>query len=384
MKQLHHQFEDLICRLLLQEGFSVTQKSRSIPGSNADLSAEKEAVKYIIEVKLYRSAKVSTDIIQNAIRHFSYYEPLNYFETKRILIISASLDRFYFNPIGYGNPTEIWDYSKLKQMLAKYPDLDAEFENILREALPFYTANGFSNLDYIPFGNIVGERNSFLEGNPSDATSFPKTRKKPQLTSKPELELKAGSDLLKAAAYANPEPTAKRNFCKELNDIPSGGHPHSKKFEEKCTEILQQLFGTDLTAWKEQSSTNTGLHRFDLIARVASKNDFWSALITDYRSRYIVFEFKNYNNKISQGEIYSTEKYLYPTAMRGTAIIITRSGANDNAVAATYGSLRETGKVILVLTIDDLCKMLALQEQGDEPSEILSGKLDAMMMNIER
>jgi len=63
---------------------------------------------------------------------------------------------------------------------------------------------------------------------------------------------------------------------------------------------------------------STGLHRFDAVARIRSNNDLWTALVRYFRTRYVVFEFKNYREKIAQGQIHTTEKYLYPVALRGT------------------------------------------------------------------
>ena len=50
-----------------------------------------------------------------------------------------------------------------------------------------------------------------------------------------------------------------------------------------------------------------------------------------YKSRYIVFEFKNYNDEITQNEVYSTNKYLYREALRTVAIVISRYKMNVNA-----------------------------------------------------
>lgn len=65
-----------------------------------------------------------------------------------------------------------------------------------------------------------------------------------------------------------------------------------------------------------QARSVSELHRLDLIARISSNDEFWNSLIQNFRARYVIFEFKNYADLIGQREIYSTEKYLFPTAMR--------------------------------------------------------------------
>jgi hypothetical protein len=151
-----------------------------------------------------------------------------------------------------------------------------------------------------------------------------------------------------------------------------------------CQDCLEYVFSDDLADWRKQESTTTGLHRFDAVARITSDHDFWLALTRNFRTRYVVFEFKNYKENIGQGQIYTTEKYLYPAALRGTAIIVSPKGPDENAEASARGALRERGKLILNITLQDLCEMLELRDNGKDPSEVLSSKMDDMLLHIER
>jgi len=40
--------------------------------------------------------------------------------------------------------------------------------------------------------------------------------------------------------------------------------------------------------------------------------------------------------------------------MRGTAFIVSRKGANENPLKAARGALRESGKLIICLSLDDI------------------------------
>ncbi len=122
----------------------------------------------------------------------------------------------------------------------------------------------------------------------------------------------------------------------------------------------------------------------DLIARLIPKqtSTFWLSLSQDFRCRYIVFEFKNYTNEISQNQIYTTEKYLYPSALRSVAIIIARNGADAGALRATQGALREMGKVILILDMNQLFDLLRAKDRGTEPSDIMVDHLDRLLTTI--
>lgn len=157
-------------------------------------------------------------------------------------------------------------------------------------------------------------------------------------------------------------------------------------FEDICFNILQTMFSNDLSLWKKQQKSNKNLYRFDLLCRIKDNTDktFWSMLEKFFGTKYLIFEFKNYEGKISQREIYTTEKYLYKKALRNVAIIIARNGYDDNAVWAAKGSLRESGKLILLLTVGDLKKMLYLMSEQQDPSELLLNKIDEMLIDLEK
>ena len=177
--------------------------------------------------------------------------------------------------------------------------------------------------------------------------------------------------------------TKGKNLCQELKSIPPG-KKDANLFEKKCEEALRYLFDTDLSGWSPQNSTDDTLHRFDLIARIISQNDFWRFIARDFKTRFAIFEFKNYAGPITQSEIYSKEKYLYTTALRTFAIIISRVGADKNAVTAMKGSLRESGKLIIGLSLKDICQMLGMKDKGDDPNTYLSDKIDKILMQLSR
>jgi ABC-type multidrug transport system fused ATPase/permease subunit len=120
------------------------------------------------------------------------------------------------------------------------------------------------------------------------------------------------------------------------------GKMDSRKFEELCCDSVRYVFGEHLGQFQKQNRVEEGFHYMDLIARLSPRKTgvFWVSLAQDFRCRYVVFEFKNYEKAISQNQIYSTEKYLYPNALRSVAIIIARNGSDisfDFPVTALVG-----------------------------------------------
>ena len=61
-----------------------------------------------------------------------------------------------------------------------------------------------------------------------------------------------------------------------------------------------------------------------------------------------------------------------------------RKGADKNALAAARGALRESGKLIVNLDVNDLCDMLHLKDKGDDHNTILVDRVDDMLMKLER
>lgn len=160
-----------------------------------------------------------------------------------------------------------------------------------------------------------------------------------------------------------------------------------KKYEELCVSILKYILGEYLTLWEQQKTTEENLYRFDMCCKIKNgvTQDFFDTICKYFSTKYIVFEFKNYEKPITQREIYTTEKYLYEKALRKVAIIISRKGADKNAKMAARGSLRESGKLIICLSDEDLKAMLQIKKDGEKTTGgYLEGILDDMLMRLEK
>jgi hypothetical protein len=134
-------------------------------------------------------------------------------------------------------------------------------------------------------------------------------------------------------------------------------------YEGLGKEVFRFLFDPSLFGFESQTGTSDGANRYDFICRIATDRAFWSALKTDFRTRAILFECKNYTDPITADQIYSTERYLFSSALRTVCFLIARKGGDDSCQRAAQGAMRESGKLILVLSNLDLIEML---EFGDD------------------
>ena len=121
-------------------------------------------------------------------------------------------------------------------------------------------------------------------------------------------------------------------FCAELVAM-KRGKQHWKAYEALCERILKYLFGDDLYGWHKQKRTDDGLNRFDIVCRIMPTREFWRFLLEHLHSRYALFEFKNYQSRIKQGQVLTTEKYLLENGLRRFALMLTRAGADAGATA---------------------------------------------------
>ncbi|QOZ36366.1 hypothetical protein [Bradyrhizobium sp. CCBAU 53421] len=158
----------------------------------------------------------------------------------------------------------------------------------------------------------------------------------------------------------------------------------AKNFEVLCEQALTLLYGSDFAAWTPQARVDGGFQRIDLVARLVPISPFWVNLAHDFRSRYVIFEFKNYPGAITQSEVYSTEKYLFTSALRSVAVIVARSGFSQSAEKAMNGALREQGKLILCIDLKELCTLLRGYDVGDDPCNLLIQRLDEVLTRISR
>ena len=158
------------------------------------------------------------------------------------------------------------------------------------------------------------------------------------------------------------------------------------RYENLCVDVLKYLFDDELALWRVQERTYDNLYRYDLVCRIkdGKVSGFWKTIEQFFNSKYVIFEFKNYREQITQREIYTTEKYLYLKALRGVGIIISCYGTDNNAEKAIRGTLRENGKLILIVNNQGLIEMIEAKTKGREPSGYLYDQLDTMLVDLEK
>jgi hypothetical protein len=325
--------------LLKKQGYIITHaESHPGPGlvrGRPDLVAADPKTRgaVLVEVKIWRSPRIERPVLRNAIAALAANVRAAKAE-KGILIVPVPLDPVPAGLSANGVPIEVWDLRKLSNLASGDVELTNSLADFLREA-------------EISARDLPPDMISFMDVNWQGSS------------------------------------TGGRTLANSLQSS-TAGVDSAKEFERLCEEAVKLLFGEEFRGWSRQASVEGGFHRLDLIARLVPRHIFWRDLATDFHTRYVVFEFKNYTGPIGQDQIFTTEKYLFPTALRSIAINIARNGADDGAREAAKGGLRESGKLILIISLDDLVAMLEGFDAGDDPHNLLFQCLDGMLTDLGR
>lgn len=185
-----------------------------------------------------------------------------------------------------------------------------------------------------------------------------------------------------------PEPAAELSETARLIAVVEA---HIKKntltpsgYEALCMEVFTHVFDPVLFGFKNQVQTVDGGNRYDFICQIKSGDPFWDGLRHDFRTRAIVFECKNYAKKITADQVYSTERYLFANALRTVCILISRLGPDDGCRRAAQGAMRESGKLILLLSNTDLVELLKLRSTPGGPAEYLDALIWQFIVSLPR
>lgn len=348
-KEFYIRFEAIVAKIFEANGYKVSPSNgRFGPVTSPDFIIEDRRERVGVEVKFYRASTPTGNDIRRSLAQLERALDSLGIE-KGLLVLSVSIPAAMMDRALVSNRVDIRSINDLLRMAAAKGDLYDELTELLRV--------------------------SKLE-----TTVLPSAE--PQISEFESFEI---TEEFKQAEIQKDEETSQRIRDLILRITTSKAGPKTAKvYETLCSEAIKELFEQDLGEIKDQHRIADGFHRVDFIASIKSESAFWLALRNDFRSRYVVFEVKNYPKAITQSEIYSTEKYLFTNALRSVAFVIARNGENKGALHARQGALREMGKLIVTITQDELLKMLHLKLANEETVSLLADKVDDFLTTLAR
>lgn len=145
------------------------------------------------------------------------------------------------------------------------------------------------------------------------------------------------------------------------------GTAQASTFQHLVLEILNFLFNPELFDGELEVKTVDGTERRDIIFTNDSDQSFWEYLRVEHSSFLLMFEAKN-TSSLEMGHINQTAAYLGDRLGR-VGFIVTRkpiAEAQERKLFSIYND-SSPRKIILVLSDDDLEKMIDMRCKGEEP-----------------
>ena len=327
---------------LIRPGWTIEREARievsRYHSRRADAIIRRDEEVVVVEIKAYRSEYIPPQWISDALMQLDHNMEFAG-ASSGMLLLAGRVDAAEIRGFITTRPVEILDVAALRRFAERDSILLVRFDDILTR-----------------LGVMIESVGRAARGN-----RIPKT--------------KPGRPIASRSLRGD-------ELCGALRDVPAGPGTYTQ-FEVAVLNALKYIFDGQLEKWNPQHRDESGLRR-DISAKIVGQHSFWQDLIRDFRTRYIIFESKNYTTEISQDEIHSTEKYLFVPALRTVAVIISPLGVDKGALKAIRGALRETGKLVLWLTVDEVCKMLHARDDGGEVHTILVEHMDDLLLEIAR
>jgi hypothetical protein len=146
--------------------------------------------------------------------------------------------------------------------------------------------------------------------------------------------------------------------------------------------MLSDIFSPQLGAPDMQSRSEDGLDIMDAVFPIRGTTAPWATVRSEYRSRFVVAEFKNYVEPIGQRQVESLAQYLWHKAFRSFGLLLSRNGHDAPAAVARRRAWVEHDRLILLLQDTDLVDMTQLWEEGEDPFQLLDAQLEEFFRRL--
>jgi hypothetical protein len=251
--------------------------------------------------------------------------------------------------------------------------------------LPWINFNDFARTDFQMF-LAAGERKGFksqLQGskkltniNKMDITAI--TRNEIHLldsyVTRKESEAAAAKPELDANENWTADTPTIVEYCSRLKKI-TPGRKSSKNYQLEILAILNYLFEPELTDGIIEEQTIHGTERRDIIFTNEADHSFWEYIRQRYGNILVMFETKNVktliNEHLAQTATYMGDRLGY------LAFIITRQTPSKPQILKSFSIYNDSGsnrKVIIILSDEDICKMLRMKQNGYNPAKYIQQK----------
>lgn len=147
-----------------------------------------------------------------------------------------------------------------------------------------------------------------------------------------------------------------------------------REYESICYKVIRYLFEDNFSYFKAEyqvaNENRTDIR--DLIIANTGKHEFWQSVKQIYKSNNIIFEFKNYSDKIDNDALRQISDYLEKDVYGQFGVIFTRNEVSHRTKLKQVDYLNNRNKkLILIISDEILIDMIKIKKNGGYPENIL-------------
>ena len=173
---------------------------------------------------------------------------------------------------------------------------------------------------------------------------------------------------VKVKTFENP-------LISKLKNVPPG-QKHWHDYQSICKDILTFCFVPPLLNPIEESTTQNGIHRRDIIYRIPlGEGGFWGYLQSNFSASAIIVDAKNYSNELPKDQVFMISKYFGHNKLGNFGIIVSRKEPSKSAKKQQIDMWANHKEMIICLSDADLEQMVFLKEISNNPQAILDDRI---------
>ena len=173
--------------------------------------------------------------------------------------------------------------------------------------------------------------------------------------------------------------------ARRIDEIIPVGHEHYRDYEHFVRVVINYLFISHLGEAKPQVRTELGNEAIeirDLICQNRSNYGFWKDLKEKYSCSEIIFDAKN-KKEITRDDLRQIYCYLKPAiGLWGFIICRAKQLKTIDGYNRTLFKNFAQSRGVLILSVDDLRRMISIRLHGKEPSEYLHDRMSEYIRGI--
>ena len=178
--------------------------------------------------------------------------------------------------------------------------------------------------------------------------------------------------------FAQPEDGTALSFEQQVTERLAAvtlGKTGWKEYEKVAAGVLTEIFAQHLNPPTLQIRSDDGLDIMDAIFDIPDEGSAWERIRADYRTYFVVAEFKNYTDQIGQKSVNQLADYLWVDAFRMFGLLISRKRPKQSAADARRRVWLKERKLIAFLADEDLIEMARRVDEGKNPYGVIREQL---------